>query len=140
VPPPDSRPPAGPDTLAPGTVLGTVERTSDAAERARYIDLFGDDLDVYDLLHVAHPGALLRAANAVLSSSVRLGPWIHVASAVNHHDLVHDGEVVTTYGRVTDRTERKGHQFVELDVLSVVSKRPVLSVHHTAIYEPRRRD
>jgi hypothetical protein len=134
----DDRLPASAATLAPGTALGVVERGWDAAARARYLDLFGDDLDIYDRLGVAHPGALVRAANEVLARTVRLGPWIHVASETAFHGLVHDDDVVTTYGRVIDRVERKGHQFVELDVLSVVGDRPVLSVRHTAIYEPRR--
>jgi hypothetical protein len=137
VPDPADRPPAGRDTLAPGTVLGTLVRRWDADDRAHYLDLLGDDLDVYDRLGVAHPGALIRAANSVLSSSVRLGPWIHMASATRLLGLVHDGDVVTTYGRVVDRFERKGHQFVDLDVRSVVDGRPVMAVRHTAIYEPR---
>jgi hypothetical protein len=136
VPDPADRPPAGPDTLAPGTVLGTLVRRWDADDRAQYLDLLSDDLDLYDRLGVAHPGALIRAANSVLSSSVRLGPWIHVASATRLLGLVHDGAVVTTYGRVVDRFERKDHQFVDLDVRSVVDGRPVMAVRHTAIYEP----
>jgi hypothetical protein len=137
VPDPADRRPAGADTLAPGTVLATLERRWDADARAQYLDLLGDDLDLYDRLRVAHPGALIRAANSVLSSSVRLGPWIHVASTARLLGLVHDGDVVTTYGRVADRFERKGHQFVDLDVRSMVADRPVLAVRHTAIYEPR---
>ena len=31
----------------------------------------------------------------------------------------------------------KGHQFVDMDVVSVGAGQPVLSVHHTAIYAPR---
>jgi len=123
--------------LAPGTVLGTLSRRWDAADRSQYVELVGDDLDLYERLGAAHPGALIRAANSVLSSSVRLGPWIHVASATQLLGLVRDGDLVTTYGRVVDRFERKGHQFVELDVWSVVGDRPVMAVRHTAIYEPR---
>ena len=137
VPDPADRPPAAADTLAPGTVLGTLSRRWDAADRGQYVELVGDDLDLYERLGAAHPGALIRAANSVLSSSVRLGPWIHVASATQLLGLVRDGDLVTTYGRVVDRFERKGHQFVELDVWSVVGDRPVMAVRHTAIYEPR---
>jgi hypothetical protein len=137
LPDPAERPPAGAATLAPGTVLGTIERRWDADARAQYLDLLSDELDVYDRLGVAHPGALIRAANTVLSSSVRLGPWIHVASATRLLGLVHDGDVVTTYGRVVDRFERKGHQLVDLDVRSLVGERQVMAVRHTAIYEPR---
>ena len=136
-PAPEDRPPAGPESLAPGTRLGSVERRWDAPARARYLDVLGDDLDVYDRLRVAHPGGLIRAANEVLSSNVRLGPWIHVASEATSYGLVHDGDTVTTYARVADRFERKAHQFVVLDVLSAVDARPVLTVRHTAIYAPR---
>ncbi len=36
---------------------------------------------------------------------------------------------------------RKGHRFVDYDVLMVAGEgRPVMSVHHTAIYDVRRAD
>ncbi len=138
VPAPEDRPPAGPATLVPGTLLGSISRTFDAADRAKYLDLLSDDLGLYEQLGVAHPGSLIRAANEVLSRTVRLGPWIHVSSETTHLGLVADGSTVTTYGQVVDRYERKGHQFVDLDVVSVVGREPVLSVHHTAIYAPRQ--
>ena len=136
-PVPDQRPPADERSLAPGTALATIERTYGPAERAAALGNLGDDHELYDRLGVAHPGVLIRAANEVLSRTVRLGPWIHVSSTALNHGVVPDGSTVTTYGRVTDRYERKGHHFVDLDVLSVVDDRPVLSVRHTAIYEPR---
>jgi hypothetical protein len=137
VPAPDARPPADARTLAPGTVLGRIEQTLGPADRAKYLDLLSDDLRLYDDLGVAHTGDLIRAANAVLSRTVRLGPWIHVASEVTHLGLVHDGETVTTQARVVDRYERKEHQFVALEVVSAVDHHPVLAVRHTAIYAPR---
>ena len=43
-------------------------------------------------------------------------------------------------GRVEDSYERKGHKFVVLDLLVVADgERPVMSLRHTAIYEPARR-
>ncbi len=118
--------------------LGVVERTWHAELAGEYLDLVSDDLAVYRDPPVAHPGWLLRAANYVLSRSVRLGPWIHVESEVRNHSVVTDGEVVATRGRVVDLFERGGHRFVALDVLTSVGDRPVTSVRHTAIYEPRQ--
>jgi acyl dehydratase len=70
---------------------------------------------------------------------VRLGPWIHVESGVTHHSAVADGERVSTRGRVRELFEKKGHRFVVLDLLQVADdRRPVASIEHTAIYEPRR--
>jgi acyl dehydratase len=137
IPPPDERPPADEQSLAPGTVLGRMERTFGPADRAAHLALLSDDLDLYDELAVAHPGELIRAANGVLSQTVRLGPWIHVQSESTHLGLVPDGTTVTTQARVVDRYDRKGHQFVVLDVVSVVDGTAVLAVRHTAIYAPR---
>jgi hypothetical protein len=138
LPAPEARPPAGEDTLAPGTVLGRLERTFGPPERAGQIDLLSEDLRLYDELAVAHPGEIIRAANAVLSQTVLLGPWIHVSSEVTNLGLVPDGSTVVTQARVVDLYERKGHRFVVLDVVSTVEGTPVLAVRHTAIYAPRR--
>jgi acyl dehydratase len=138
VPAAEARPPADERTLAPGTVLGRLDRSFGPGDRAAQLDLLGDDLAVYDGLGVAHPGELIRAANAVLSQTVRLGPWIHVASESTHLGVVPDGTTVTTQARVIDRYERKEHQFVVLDVVSAIGGTPVLAVRHTSIYSPRR--
>jgi acyl dehydratase len=138
LPAPDERPPADEQSLAVGTWLGTVEKTWGPSDRAHYLDLLGDDLTIYDERGFVHPGALIRTANEVLARTVRLGPWIHVSSTATNLGTVRDGETVTTYGRVADLYERKGHRFVELDVVATVDERPVLSIRHTAIYEPRR--
>jgi acyl dehydratase len=57
---------------------------------------------------------------------------------VQHLGLVHDGDLVSTRARVVETTERKGHKFVDLDVLIVNGdEEPVLRARHVAIYEPR---
>ena len=137
LPDPEARPPASPEVLRAVT-LGVYERTWHADKGEEYLDIVSEDLEVYRDPPVAHPGWLLRGANYVLSQSVRLGPWIHVGSECRHHSVVTDGEVVATRGRVVDLFERGGHRFVVLDVLTSVSDRPVSSVRHTAIYEPRQ--
>ena len=97
IPPPDARPPASPEVLGAIT-LGVVERTWHADLAGDYLLLVSDELAAYRDPPVAHPGWLLRAANYVLSRSVRLGPWIHVESTVQNHSVVTDGEVVATRG------------------------------------------
>jgi hypothetical protein len=78
-------------------------------------------------------------ANYALSQSVRLGPWIHVETRATHHSTVADGERVEVRAKVAELFEKKGHRFVDLDVLWLAgAARPVLSARHTAIYEPRR--
>jgi len=131
------RPPADEDSLALGTVLGTVASGFHADRAGEYLDLVADDLELYRSGSVAHPGWLLQHSNLALSLNAKLGPWIHVSSEVTNFRAVVDGDRVAARARVADRYERKGHRFVELDVLYVVDGRPVEHVHHTAIYEPR---
>jgi hypothetical protein len=97
----------------------------------------GEPPESWPLPQMAHPGWLIRGANDVLSRSVRLGPWIHVSSDTTHHGTVTEGQHVSTRGSVTRVFERKGHEFVELDVVVAADDSPVWSVRHVAIYRPR---
>ena len=124
----------------PGQVLGSLEFGFHADKAGAYLDDIGETLPLFREEGIAHPGWLLRSANYVLAENVRLGPWIHVSSAVTHFGLARDGDELTTRARVADQFERKGHRFVVLDVLIAgTGERPVQRVEHTAIYEPRRR-
>ena len=109
-----------------------------AGRAGEYLADVREDLALYATARVAHPGWLLRRANDVLASNVRLGPWIHVGSEVRHHAVVADGDTVDARATVTREWERKGHRFVELDV-GVFSGRDTLvaRIVHTAIYRPR---
>ena len=75
-------------------------------------------------------------ANRALSQNVRLGPWIHVASQIQHLSTARVGERLAARGRVGAAYERKGRELVELDVLIAagVEARPVAQVRHTAIW------
>lgn len=137
---PHPRPPASPEAFE-RTVLGTLhERFAGAETQAPYTALIQDGLDLYRGAEApAHPGWLIRFANTALSANVRLGPWIHVSSDTRHLSLLRAGEDLEVRSKVVSHWERKGHRFVELDVLMLRrGERPVLHTRHTAIYEPRR--
>jgi hypothetical protein len=115
---PDERPAASAESLAPGRILGTLNAD----------------------LPQADPAALLTLSNHLLMQTVKLGPWIHVASEVRHFSLARDGCRLAVRGRVAERFERKGHQFVVLDIVVVSGlARIVQHVYHTAIYQLRPR-
>ncbi|HEY2814772.1 MAG TPA: hypothetical protein VGJ03_15005 [Acidimicrobiales bacterium] len=136
---PDTVPPASHDLFAPRPVLGSLEYGFHAEHAPAYLNDVRETLPIYRTEHIAHPGWLLRHANYVLSANARLGPWIHVSSNVQFHDLVHDGDALSTRASVIDEFERKGHKFVVLDVAYVANEqRVVMRVEHTSIYEPRR--
>jgi hypothetical protein len=130
-------PPASPEVLVPGTAFGLEPHGFHADAHVEYLADVREELSLYREARVAHPGWILRDANYVLSSNVRLGPWIHVESAVQHFATVEDGQEVGCRAVVTEEWERKGHRFVRLDVLHTADGRPAARTDHTAIYRPR---
>lgn len=136
---PASHPPrASPRALAAGTALGLAARRFDADRAAEYLADIDERLPLYTSSRVAHPGWLLRHANRLLSTNVRLGPWIHVESATQHFELVNDRDSLGARATVVREWDRKGHRFVELDVGLIVDRdRVVARISHTAIYRPR---
>jgi hypothetical protein len=124
--------------LREGTVLGSLSAPFDDSQAAAYLASVREELPIYAEQSVAHPGWLLRFANTVLSSSVVLGPWIHVSSDVQMLDLVESGATIEVRARVTGEYERRGHRFVGLDVVVLADDRPVQRIAHTAIHTPRR--
>ncbi|WP_205083313.1 hypothetical protein, partial [Paracraurococcus ruber] len=137
--PPAERPPASEATLAPGTLLGTRPFRATPADAAAYRDAVGEDDPLYARDGLLHPGQVLRLCNQALVQNVVLGPWIHVGSAVRNVAAARIGEALTACARVTANDVRKGHAFVELDVLVLGGDgAPRAAVRHTAIWRPRQ--
>lgn len=135
---PSVRPPADEASLAPGTVLGSIENEHTREIAESYLDDIGNHLPLFRETGYAHPGWLLRAANQVLVDNVALGPWIHVESRATLLHPVALGQTVRTHARVVDRREHKGHHFVDLDVVTSTDEGPAMWTHHIAIYRPRQ--
>ncbi|MBO0710916.1 MAG: hypothetical protein J2P47_06505 [Acetobacteraceae bacterium] len=135
---PEARPAATETSLAQGRWLNTrpVLVTADLADR--YLSDLRETETLYAREGIAHPGLILRLCNWALSHNVVLGPWIHAGSTVRHLGIARIGESLTARARVTGNDDRKGHRFVDLDVLVLANERPVASVQHTAIWRPRQ--
>src|SRR6185369_2562031 len=116
------RPEPTPQTLVPGTTLGTlVEKLS--LPDVPMLERLEERLPVYfGAQALAHPFALLRYSNQILMSNYALGPWIHAASDLINWSAARDGEEISVRGRIADCFERKGHEFVVLDLLLVAAK------------------
>ena len=140
LPAPEARPPASRETCFPGRVLGTLrERVDSKGAGSAFLQRIDERLDLYrGDSGVAHPAMLLGMANHVLMHNFELGPWIHTASDLINLSLARDGEEISVRGRIADCYERKGHEFVVLNLLLVANgERIVQQVRHTAIYKPR---
>jgi acyl dehydratase len=135
----DARLAATAEALMPGTVLGTlVERLDLRANQEGLLEQINEGLPVYfGPSAAAHPVVMLGIANHMLMHNVALGPWIHASSELTNFSVARDGEEITVRGSITEQFERKGHQFVVLDLLLTASGRLVQQVRHTAIYSIR---
>jgi hypothetical protein len=134
---PDERPPVSRALLDRSDPLGTPENLYDEARAATYLESVADALPVYrGATGWIHPAFFLDQANRALDRNVRLGPWVHVESRVRHLGGARVGSVLATRGRVRSLYERKGREYVELDLLMVTgpNARPAAHVLHTAIY------
>jgi MaoC like domain len=136
---PTERPPTSPDSLAPGTILGSLADEFDPDRAEEYLADVREDLSIYRDGPYAHPGWLLRFANSILTANVRLGPWIHVSSEVALLGVVGNAQAIDVHAVVVDEYERKGHRFVELDVTVLAEGDLVQRIAHTAIHTPRMR-
>lgn len=139
VPLPAERPPVSEEALRNISVLGSIDETYTVEAAGRVLEELGDGLALWQGTGApAHPGFLIRYANTILASNVRLDPWIHVSSEVTNYRPVRPGARLSVRGRVTGLFERKGHKFVRLDVLVLDGAEPAMLVDHTAIYAPRK--
>jgi len=137
--PPAERPPADEQSLAVGLYLGMEPLLYDDAFATKYLADLRETLPIYTQERLVHPGLILRMGNWVLGTNVKLGPWIHVGSAVRHFATGTVGDAITGRAQVVANYTHKGHKFVELDVLVLANEvKPLARIRHTAIYLPRQ--
>jgi len=137
--PPSQRPPANETTLAIGTrfAMNPFRVTDEYAQQ--YLRTVRETEPLYARENLVHPGTILHIGNWVLRHNVVLGPWMHVGSTVQHFAAAHVGDELSARAVVTGNYERKGHRFVELDVLVYAGdKTPIARIGHIAIYRPRQ--
>src|SRR6516225_8392372 len=137
--PPAERPPASETTLAVGTLLGIRP----LAITRELVEQCVTDLRETETLYLkeglAHPVIIARTGNWALNHNVALGPWMHVGSKLQHFAAAHIGDELSVRARVAGNYERKGHRFVDVDVLVLANKHTLLArIAHTAIWLPRQ--
>jgi MaoC like domain len=134
-------PPADETTLAAGIGLGTSRFEASADANRDYLLGIRETDELYARMGLVHPGLVLRLCNYVLMGNVILGPWIHTGSSVENFSASRTGDLLSARARVSNNFERKGHRYVELDVLVIANEeRPIARVRHTAIYRLKPAD
>ncbi len=126
--------PATRETIVAGTILAGLEKTLDLSQPGVCAPLeafIGPE-------RFAHPAVILGLANELLMHNYELGPWIHASSEIRNASPARDGECVHARGKIVDAYERKGHEFVVLDVAVVSGTHLLTRIRHTAIWKPRK--
>ena len=126
---------AGAADAGPAPDPGGYPAPEPPAERRPPLEVAeGDALGVLRTALRLEPAWPARLGNEVLAASVALPPWIHVETRTRHVADVHDGEPVEVRALVAGAWERRGHHFVDLDVLVLgESGRPSAQLRHIAI-------
>ena len=136
--PPAVRPEADEMTLAVGTMLAICPVRVDAAEAEHYLRDLRESLPLYRLAGLIHPATVAGLGNWALKDNVRLGPWMHVGSRIEHFASARIGDALTATARVTANYEKRGHRFVDLEVRVYANRAtPVARLAHISIYRPR---
>jgi acyl dehydratase len=139
IPESDARPDADEVTLAIGRRLSSHPLHVTPDRLQQYLADISETEPLYAREQIVHPALMLRLSNSALKDNVKLGPWIHVASSIRHCGLARAGASLAAHAEVAANYERKGHRFVDLDVVIVADGiRAVAQVRHTAIYRLRQ--
>ena len=132
----DVRPVASNANLPVGKILGSLGWELNLAEiGSRFLTDIGATLPIFfGGQAVCHPAYYLAQANEILMANVKLGPWIHTGSRVQHYSLSSAGERLSMRGKVLESYERRGHEIVVLELGLFGEKgRPVAQIRHSAI-------
>lgn len=136
---PAKRIPVSWDVVQVGEPLPVLYTTMSQEDNEAYSREHSDDLPMYQGPHAyVHPGWLLRRCNQIFSDRFLLGPWIHVASDIATYRPCRVGEPLEIRGVPIDKFEKKGHEFVALDILIIAAGEVAQRITHTAIFRPRQ--
>jgi acyl dehydratase len=117
-------------------VLGTFVTPYDATQAQDYVTTVSDPLPLYRPAGGGwvHPAFYTWLGNRSLRTNVIIGPWIHIGSVVRHLAPARIGDTLAARARVRSLWDKKGRDFVELDIAILANGKPVAHVLHSAIY------
>jgi hypothetical protein len=137
--PPENRPPADETTLAVGAWFAIHPFQIGGEDARQYLEDVRETLPLYSAEGLVHPGTILHIGNWALRHNVVLGPWMHVGSRIEHFAAAHIGDELSARAVVTANYEKKGHLFVDLDLLVYANRTtPIARIAHVSIYRPRQ--
>ena len=104
------------------------------AESAAQVE---DDLDCYRGGAI-HPNGILGTANRAFTRRYLLPAWIHVGSRVRFRRLLRVDDAIEVRTVPTRKWQRKGHEFVSLDIAYLVDGALATEIRHVSIFRVRQ--
>lgn len=131
----DPAPLVGPNGAQVGDVYRSTPFVYSDAIHADYLGRVREDLSIYVDGKVVHPGYLVKLTmHDAVSSFVRPAPGVHIAVTVQHFDIAHVGDTLSSSGQIAKVYEKNGNQYAESDQLVIANgQRPIAMVHRTSI-------
>ena len=136
LPDPDQRPAARLVNLPPGKILASLdwELNLEEIEKKFLSDICATLPIFFGAKAVCHPAFYLAQANEILMANVKLGPWIHTGSTIQHYSIPANGDRLSIRGKVLESYERRGHEIVILDLgIFADDLKPIARIKHSAI-------
>jgi len=121
------------DTINLERPLPVWQWRTEQASNVEYAAQVADDLPVYP--QYVHPHWALGTANYILVRSYIMPAWIHVGSEITQHRPFRANSTVDIAAACVEKWERKGHEFVKLDIRYTDADGLIARVMHTAIYK-----
>lgn len=127
------------ERLRDAGLLALRGRWSERAEITSYLRDSKGMAPIHRDQRLANPAFLLGLTNWVLGRNVKLDAWLHLETWSQHYRAVAPGDELVVEAAVIDLFEKKGHQFVDLDVaiFGQPGDVPVVHARLRAIYALR---
>ena len=112
---------------------------SEAAEITRYLRDANAMAPVFRETGLANPAFVLGLSNWVLGRNVHMPAWLHLETTSQHYRAIERDTELVVEAAIADLFEKKGHEFVDVDVAIFGAKDDVAyaSVRLRAIYRLR---
>jgi hypothetical protein len=114
-------------------------RWDESAEITRYLKDPSQMPGIFREKHLASPAFVLALTNWILGNNARMSPWLHLQSESQNHRSISSGQDLVIEASIADLFEKKGHEFVDVDVGIFLEKtrEAAAAVRLRAIYKMR---
>lgn len=121
------------DTVVPTESFAPWRVKFGVDDNRQYSEHVADMSDIYR--EYVHPHYLLSLANTALVNEYVMPTWIHVGSQTRHRSALKVGDEIDIRSIVTEKWQKKGHEFIRLHTMFWRDEILTTDILHTAIFK-----